>query len=116
MGTLSQMLEKASQTMGVAVEQVYNILLQQAKVELVWDILGIIAIILILAVCYTLAYKLYKAESKYDYYKNYTGAVLTALLPTIFGGVFGTMAVIEIVQILVNPPVWVLEFLVKMFQ
>ena len=116
MGTLSQMLEKASQTMGIAVEQVYNILLQQAKVELVWDILGIIAILLILAVCYTIAYKLYKEESKNDYYKNYTGAVLTAVLPTIFGGVFGTMAVIEIVQILVNPPVWVLNFLVKMFQ
>lgn len=116
METLANLLEKASQTMGVAVEQVYQVLLQQAKVELVWDILGVIAILAVLAICYTISYKMYKSESKSDYYRDYTGAVMIAVLPTIFGGLLGSMAIVEIVQILVNPPVWVVQFLIKMFQ
>ena len=116
MERLVDLLEKASQATGVAVEQVYQILIQQSKVELIWNTLGIIAILVILAICYTVAYKMYKKERKYSEYRDYTGAIMTAIIPTIFGGLFSTIAVVEIVQILVNPQVWVLEYLIKMFQ
>lgn len=119
METLAELLEKASQAMGVAVEQVYAVLLQQAKVVLVFDIIVIIGLLALTGVG-VFAIKYCRKRAKGDYYSEWhAGVVVSSTVTAIIAGVsfLGAIptGIREIVQILVNPPVWVLEYLAKMF-
>lgn len=119
MDKLAELLEKASQQLGVAVEQLYAVLLQQAKVELVFDVLIIIGLLVLIALG-IFAIKFCTKKANEDYYSDWeVGAMVSTAFTVITAVVsilgFIPIAIREIVQILINPPVWVLEYLVRMF-
>ncbi len=115
-----EVLEKLAKTTGVAVEKLYVILEQQAKTQLVLDILTILGIIcLIIGGIYVSRYffKKYK-ESRYADWET------PMILSGIITGVTGFLSIFfiipelvrEIVQILVNPPVWILEYVMNLIK
>lgn len=118
--TLTTLLEKASVAMGVAVDQVYSMLIQQAKVELVFDILLIIGMLLLIGFgVFAVKFCKKKADEEGYYSEWEAGVVVSSIMTAVAAGVtfigIIPLAIKEIVQILINPPVWVIEYLIRMF-
>lgn len=113
-------LDKLAESTGVAVEQLYSVLLQQAKVQLVYDILLLIGIIVLVAIGVLITKKCYKNSIKNPYSEWIVVFIILSVVTCAFGFV-GVIAIIpklikEIVQITVNPPVWVLEYIANLIK
>lgn len=116
MGTIAELLTKASEKLGIAVDLVYDVVAQQSKVVLVWNILTIIGLLILSVVLWKIGTKLIK---HYDEVLDDWCAVLgwtcracagflpVLLIPEMIRGC---------VQILVNPPIWILEYLTNLFK
>lgn len=122
MDKLWEALNKLAESMGVAVEHLYVILVQQAKVQMVWDVLIILGIVIAIVFGIVMTrYFVKKCKADGGLYNEWdiavtisgviTGAfslvMITTVLPTIIK---------EIVQIAVNPPVWILEYVMNLIK
>lgn len=121
MEKLWEELGKLAEATGVAVEKLYVILEQQAKVQLVWNILFIIGIIVAIVAGILLSkYFSKKAKEGGAYNEWDIPMVICSATTAIFGfiGLFFTIPklVREIVQIVVNPPVWILEYVMNLIK
>ncbi len=115
-------LEKIAQSTGVTVEKLYVLLEQQAKVQLAYDILlviGIIVMIIAGVIFSKYCFKRYKEDGRH-FSEWETYATLSSVITSV--GVFSSclffvpMLIGEIIQILINPPVWILEYVMKLIK
>ena len=113
-------LGKLAESTGVAVEQLYVVLQQQAKVQLVCDILLVVAIVIALISAIIITIKLLKKVLKDGMYSDWEIPAMLSAIVTVVLGIISLfvvpMNIIEIVQILVNPPVWILEYVVNLIK
>lgn len=117
---LWEALEKLAESTGVAVEKLYVILEQQAKVQMVYDVLLLIGIIILLIIGGIVIKKLHK-KAKEDMWGDWDVLfVIVSAVTSVFGciGVFVLIPELigEIVQIMVNPPVWILEYVMNLIK
>lgn len=117
---LWEALEKLAESTGVAVEKLYVVLEQQAKVQMVYDVLLLLGVVILLIIGGVAIKKLHK-KAKEDMYGDWD---VLFVIVTAVTGVFGCMGVFvlipelikEIVQIMVNPPVWILEYVMNLIK
>lgn len=124
MGQLQELLSKAAEQLGVAVEAVWGVLLQQTKVELVINVITVIIALLLIGGGIFAGLKMLKAYHKQEQERRWfevdewlepVGWV-SLILPPIVGSLVFMCNIRETVQLIFNPPLWVFEYLVKMFQ
>lgn len=114
-------LEKIAQSTGVAVEKLYVLLEQQAKVQLAYDILLIIGIIVVIIAGVIFSKYCFKRVKEDGRFSNWeTPAIISTVLTGALG-IFGGFCLLpsligEIIQILINPPVWILEYVMKLIK
>lgn len=116
MGTITELLTKASEKLGIAVDLVYDVVVQQSKVVLVWNILAIIGLLILSAVLWKIGTKLIK---HYDEVLDDWCAILgwtCRACAGFFPVILIPEMIRECVQILVNPPIWILEYLTNLFK
>lgn len=114
-------LEKLAQSTGVAVEQLYTILVQQAKVQLVFDVLLIIGIIILIAVGVFLTKYFLKKSKENELFDIWELPAIIVGFATCIGGFAGCTLQIptliaDIIQILINPSVWILEYVMNLIK
>lgn len=114
-------LEKLAQSTGVAVEKLYVILEQQAKVQLVYDVLMIIGVIVAILVGVFLTKYFLKKSKEDGLYSEWEIPATFTGITTGVGGFIGCVLLIpsliaEIVQILINPSVWILEYVMNLIK
>ena len=117
---LDQIIAKVSEQIGVAIDQLCTILMNQARVQLIYDIIYC-AIFLIISATFIYFFKKY--YKKYDESTDYcesdhyaTIAIIFAIVGgafIIFGGIFFVSDLKEIIQILVNPQIWIFDFIMN---
>lgn len=115
MDKLSDLLTKAAEQLGVAADAVYGVLLQQARVEFMWNVVSMVLLIvvaIILGLLAALFWRLYKEGDDWNDWN--VGAVLCSIATVAVPLIGLPIHIRECVQIVVNPPVWVLEFLMKL--
>lgn len=121
---LQELLFKAAEQLGVAVEAVWGVLLQQTKVELAINIITIIIALAVIAggivggIAMLKAYRKQQEERSWYNVDEWLEPVgwISIIVPPIFGSIFFLGNIRETVQLIFNPPMWVFEYLVKMFQ
>lgn len=114
-------LEKLAQSTGVAVEKLYVMLEQQSKVQLTYDILALIGMVVLVIVGVYLSKYFFKKEKDSDYYGDWGVA---GVVVAIFTGAIGVVSffciapvlIEEIVQIIINPPIWILEYVMNLIK
>lgn len=124
MGQLQELLSKAAEQLGVAVEAVWGVLLQQTKVELAINIIVIvIALIAIMGGIFggiKMLKTLYKQKQERRWFEVDDWLEPVGWILIIVSSVLGSGVIMgnirETVQLIFNPPMWVFEYLVKMFQ
>ena len=115
MDKLWELLEKAGTALGVAGEQVYGVLIRQAYVEAVLSAVMIIAVIVGFVVMWKATAKLI-AHAKEDYYsESDVLAYIVRGCACIFAPIALYFDLRTIIQVVVNPAMWVLEYLTSMF-
>lgn len=115
-------LSKLAETTGVAIEKLYSILMQQSKVQVIYNILTIIGIIAGLIVGIIISryfFKKAKTDIGYASVWELPGVICGAI--TAIAGFVGCFIITplligEIIQIFVNPDVWILEYIVKLIK
>ncbi|WP_297994090.1 hypothetical protein [uncultured Clostridium sp.] len=114
-------LEKIAQSTGVAVEKLYVLLEQQAKVQLACDILLVIGIIVVIIAGVIFSKYCFKRKNEDGRFSDWeTPAIISTVLTGTLG-IFGGFCLLpclieEIIQILINPPVWILEYVMKLIK
>lgn len=110
-------LSKIEEYTGVSVEKLYEILEKQATVELIYNIAGIILLIFLIYLGY-LASKYFasKTETLGGYYSDeWEIAMIISIGFTIIIAIVALftipIGIRDIIQIIVNKPVWMLEYL-----
>lgn len=117
---LWEALEKLAESTGVAVEKLYVVLEQQAKVQMVYDVLLLLGVVILLIIGGVAIKKLHK-KAEEDMYGDWDVLfIIITAVTSVFGGV-AVFAIIpelikEIVQIMVNPPVWILEYVMNLIK
>ena len=114
-------LEKLAQSTGVAVEQLYTILVQQAKVQLVFDVLQILGIIILVVVGVFITKYFLKKSKKNDLFDIWGLPAIIVGSTTCIGAFVGCTLEIpaliaDIIQILINPSVWILEYVMNLIK
>lgn len=121
---LQELLVKAGEQLGVAAEAVWGVLLQQTKVELAINIVILVIAFLAIVVGILGGVKMLKAYAEQyatrdrwdrDEWLEPVGWVLL-IVPPLFGGLTILFLIRETAQLILNPPMWVFEYLVRMFQ
>lgn len=117
---LDQIIAKVSEQIGVAIDQLCTILMNQARVQLIYDIVYCVIFLIISA---TLIHYFKKYYKKYDESTDYcesdhyatiaaTFAIIGVLF-IVFGGIVFVADLKEIIQILVNPQIWIFDFIMN---
>lgn len=121
---LQELLTKAAAQLGVAADLVWGVMLQQTKVELAVNIIAMALSALAIAAGLTVGIKMLKAYAaqcstkerwERDEWLEPVG-LLVAIVPPFFGLLALLFNIRETVQLIFNPPMWILEYLVRMFQ
>ena len=117
---LDQIIAKVSEQIGVAIDQLCTILMNQARVQLIYDIVYCVVFLIISA---TLIHYFKKYCKKYNESTDYcesdhyaTIATIFAIIGVlfiIFGGIAFVADLKEIIQILVNPQIWIFDFIMN---
>lgn len=109
-------LQKIGEYTGISIESLYEMLENQANVHLIYDILGFIGCISLLSLgIFAILYFRKKDKEDYNYSTNYESLMIaSSVATTIIAGaslVIIPLCVGEIIQILINKPAWILEYL-----
>lgn len=123
---LNDALIQISEKLGVAAEQVGIVLSNQTKVALCKDIIilsGLIILGIIVVRAIKKSYKkyvLYRDSDEYTY-EDLEGAQTGLVAFSIIGVILALVSIFvipniisEIIQIVLNPPIWILEYLVEL--
>lgn len=121
MDKLWEALNKLAESTGVAIEHLYTLLVQQAKVQMIWDALIVLGVLLLIALGIFVTMFFIKKYKEDDFYSEWeTPAIASGVITGVLGvicvvGVIPS-AIREIVQIAVNPPVWILEYVMNLIK
>ena len=107
-------LSKIEEYTGVSVEKLYEILEKQATIEIIYNIAGIIFLIFLIYLGY-LASKYFRSKTKGYYNAEWELALNISITFTVTVAIIALIvipiAIGDIIQIIVNKPVWMLEYL-----
>lgn len=110
-------LSKMEEYTGVSVEKIYEVLEKQATVEIIYNVAGIIFIIFLICIGYSASkYFKSKSESINRYYQDtWEIAMIVSMALTLVFVIMGLciipLCIGDIIQIIVNKPIWMLEYL-----
>lgn len=117
--SLNVLLDKAASFLGVAADKVYEIALKQAQVTVVTDFVWIIIAVTLIAGGLLLGHYLMKKSKEVSSWDEGTYIMfgwLSRVIPTIIGLSIIITSILEIIQIKINPELWIIEYLVNLFK
>lgn len=115
MDRLWELLEQAGTALGVAGEQVYGVLVRQAYVEAVLSVFCVLAVIVGFVLMWKGTAKLIESANNDCYSDADVGAYIIRGFACVIAPVAIYFDVRTIIQVVVNPAMWVLEYLTNMF-
>lgn len=118
-------LQKLEEYSGISMESIYEMLEKQASVHLIYDILGIVGciVLLCLGVFAILHFRKKEKETRGRYFiinDDYESLkIISSIATTFIAGIslfLIPFCVADIIQMIVNKPAWILEYLTKLIK
>lgn len=118
-------LQKLEEYSGVSIDSIYQMLEKQASVHLIYDILAIIGciVLLCLGVFAILYFRKKDKETRRGHYfisSDYESLkIISSIATTFIAGIslfLIPFCVADLIQIIVNKPAWILEYLTKLIK
>lgn len=108
-------LSKMEEYTGVSIDKIYDALERQANVQIVYNILSIIGVILVVYIGYLASKYCKTKDEESSYYEDWEFWKLISMGFTAFFVIVALFyipdCIIDIVQIIFNKPIWMLEYL-----
>ena len=117
---LMEAIESIAKASGVAVEKVYQVLEKQSKLQLVYDVVILVAVVSFIIGSIFLIIYAYKQSQKRPRNMWDTLFPIISISCAFFDSVFIfaviPMCFLEIMQIIYNNPIWILEYITNLIK